>query len=295
MVDSPQQPHILSPLASVPATRQVLEHFGLGTKKALGQHFLISDGVVRHICQLAELAPGDAVLEIGPGIGTLTYALCASGAQVVAVERDPDLLPVLASTCREFMDSGALQVINRDALELQAGELPFAPTKLVANLPYAVAATLVLDAFQRLESLQSATVMVQQEVADRMAARPGTKDYGAFTVKLALYAQATGRFNVVPGNFFPPPRVNSTVIRLQRHDAGTDENLLRAASTMADAAFATRRKTIANSCRTYFASHGQDTDVAAVLEAAGIDPARRGETLSVDEYLNLGRAFMQAG
>ena len=327
----------LSPLASVPATRQVLERFGLATKKALGQHFLVSDGIVRHICQLAELSPGDSVLEIGPGIGTLTYALAACGANVMAVERDPDLPPVLAYTCERFMGAGdagdageapagSLVVLNRDAMGLQAGDLPFAPAKLVANLPYAVAATLVLDAFQNLPTLRSATVMVQQEVADRMAARPGTKDYGAFTVKLALYAKPAGRFNVAPGNFFPPPRVNITVIRLDRHaeplssasedpkaasgessalagceaparlpasgQRGIEPALVHAACTMADAAFANRRKTICNSCRTYFAGRGADVDVAAILQAAGIDPARRGETLDVDEYLALGRAYL---
>ena len=281
---------MLSALASVPATRDVLQRFGLSTKKALGQHFLVSDGVVRHICQLAQVAPGDDVLEIGPGIGTLTCALLASGARVVAVERDADLLPVLEDTCANFIPH-KLALLNRDALGLEAGDLPFAPAKLVANLPYAVAATLVLDVFQTLTSVASATVMVQQEVADRMAARPGTKDYGAFTVKLALLARPAGRFAVPAGNFFPPPRVTSAVIRLERSERSLPPNVLAAACTMADASFATRRKTIANSCRTYFAGRGEAVDVAGVLQQAGIDAGVRGEALSVEDYVRLGQAL----
>ena len=137
--------------------------------------------------------------------------------------------------------------------------------------------------------------MVQQEVADRMAARPGNKDYGAFTVKLALHAQVLERFNVAPGSFFPPPRVTSTVIKLQRHDAGLDPAIVQAACTMADAAFTTRRKTIANSCRTYFSGRNQAVQVEALLKAAEIDPTRRGETLDTSEYIALGQAFLDQG
>ena len=284
----------LSPLANVGATRDVLQRFRLSTKKALGQHFLVSDGIVRHICQLAQVGEGDSILEIGPGIGTLTCALLASGARVAAVERDADLVPVLEHTCGAYLPD-ALRIVNLDALELGASNLPFAPAKLVANLPYAVAATLVLDVFQKLASVQSATVMVQQEVAQRMMARPGTKDYGAFTVKLALHAQPAGHFNVAPGNFFPPPRVNSTVIRLERCQTAREEDVVQAACIMADASFATRRKTIANSCRTYFAGCGMSCDAAGILEAAGIDPTRRGETLSVEEYVRLGEAALAKG
>ena len=286
----------LSPLASVPATRAVLERHGLATKKALGQHFLVSDGVVRHICELAELDPQDNVLEIGPGIGTLTCALLQRAGKVVAVERDGDLIDVLAETCGPWADR--LDVLHKDALDLVPGDLSVSPGKLVSNLPYAVAATLVLDAFERFESLESATVMVQSEVAARMAAKPGTKDYGAFTVKLALLARPAGRFSVPPGNFFPPPRVNSTVIRLDRIDRGLTPQVLAAAATIADAAFATRRKTIANSCRTYFAGRGARDggipDIDTLLAAASIDPKRRGETLAIDEFVALGQVLAQA-
>lgn len=282
----------LSPLASVSATRDVLEAHGLATKKALGQHFLINDGVVQHICTLADVRPDDDVLEIGPGIGTLTVALLQRAGTVVAVERDGDLPPVLAQTCAPWAQRFTL--LNRDALEIGPADLPVAVNKLVSNLPYAVAATLVLDCFERFASIRSATVMVQAEVADRMAAKPGTKNYGAFTVKLALYARPAGRFSVGAGNFFPPPRVNSSVLRLDRIAAVDDTQTpaeRRATAVMADAAFANRRKTIANSCKTYFAGRGDGRALAAletVLDGAGIDPRRRGEALSVEEFKRLG-------
>ena len=178
------------------------------------------------------------------------------------------------------------------------------PNKLVANLPYAVAATVVLDYFEQFASLESATVMVQKEVADRMAASPGTKNYGAYTVKLRLYAEPAGRFAVGPGNFFPPPRVESAVLRLNRRpvfdDQGVplDADAIGAACTMAEAAFATRRKTLSNSCKTYFAGRGpQGAAVIARLpqlfERAGIDPRLRGETLDLPEFVRLGCAFQQ--
>ena len=284
----------LSYLANVSATREVLEAHGLATKKALGQHFLVNDGVVQRICQLAELSPEDRVIEIGPGIGTLTVALLQRAGQVVSIERDSDLPAVLAQTCAPWNESCSL--INRAALDVNPADLPFAPHKLVSNLPYAVAATLVLDYFERFETLESATVMVQSEVADRMCAQPATKSYGAFTVKLALYARPVGKFNVAPGNFFPPPRVNSTVLRLDRMDSGLDPACRRATATMADAAFANRRKTIANSCRTFF-SDVQDAPelLHDAFAQAGIDPRRRGETLSLDEFKALGRAALDSG
>lgn len=277
----------LSYLASVGATRDVLEAHGLATKKALGQHFLINDGIVKHICDLAELAPEDDVLEIGPGIGTLTVALLQRAGRVVAIERDTDLPEVLAETTAEW--ASCFSLINRDALEVQPADLPFAPHKLVSNLPYAVAATLVLDYFERFESLEQATVMVQAEVADRMTAKVGTRNYGAFTVKLALFAQPAGRFQVSPGNFFPPPRVNSSVLRLNRVDSGLSAEDRAATMRMADAAFANRRKTISNSCRTYFAQVPDAADMLTQAFAqADIDPRRRGETLTLEEFKTLG-------
>ena len=292
----------LSPYATPSATREVLERHGLYTKYALGQNFLINDDVVCKIIDLAEVAPADSILEVGPGIGTLTSALLQKAQHVTSVEMDHDLPHVLQDTLAPWLEHFAL--IEMDALDLQVDQLRIAaqesalPNKLISNLPYAVAATIVLDYLQRFDMLESATVMVQKEVADRMMAKPGTKAYGAYTVKLSLYSQVKGRFSVAPGNFFPPPHVESSVIRLDRQlarDAAGVElspESLRAACTMADAAFATRRKTLSNSCKTYFSAM---PDVAARLpelfDRAGIDSRRRGETLSREEFILLGEAY----
>lgn len=304
-----------SPLTSVSATRAVVEAHGLSTKKELGQHFLINDGVVGRICALAALQPDDVAMEIGPGIGTLTLALLREAGLVIAIERDRDLIPVLRETCAAYADTFAL--INRDALSITEQDLQEAlcalpakrdsladlPGKLVANLPYAVAATLVLNCFERLASIETAVIMVQSEVADRMAARPKTKEYGAYTVKLHLYARPTSRFKVGPQNFYPPPRVDSAVIRLERHTPldkqgnPIDEETRAAASLMADAAFATRRKTILNSCKTFFALDRQEglciiEVLPALFERAGIDPGIRGEALEPCDFIELGRALL---
>ena len=296
----------VSYLASPSATRAVLERHGLATKKALGQNFLVNDSVIARICELSEVCGDDAVLEVGPGIGTLTVALLARAGRVLSVERDTDLPAVLAETCADFDN---FTLLSKDALTLSQADLDeafgaaaaegAAPNKFIANLPYAVAATLVLDFFQRFSSLQCATVMVQSEVADRMMAKMGTKDYGAYTVKLNLIAKPTGRFQVGPGNFFPPPRVTSAVIRLDRRDdLGITAEEAAVASLMADAAFATRRKTIANSMKTFFSGRkgcdGVVEKLSVILEAAGIDARRRGESLTLEEFIALGAAYTEA-
>lgn len=294
----------LSPLASVSATREVLDAFGLATKKSLGQNFLVNDGIIQKIVNLADLQPDDSVLEVGPGIGTLTIALLKSAGQVLSVERDTDLPAVLAQTTAPWAER--FHLLNKDALQLTQDDLailPAPPTKFVANLPYAVAATLVLDFFQRIDSLESATVMVQKEVADRMCAQPGTKNYGAYTVKLGFYAEPSGRFQVSPNNFFPPPHVDSTVLRLERKpfcaaDGQPLSSELRdAACLMADASFASRRKTIANSCKTFFSGRGPEGKALAaripeLLSQAGIDAGRRGETLTRAEFVALGQVYL---
>ena len=299
-----------SPLASVAATRSVLDAHGLATKKSLGQNFLVNDDVIRKTIELAEIGPDDVVLEVGPGIGTLTVALLAASRAVVSIERDADLPAVLAETCAPWADRFAL--IENDALAVTTADIEAAcariaapgPTMLVANLPYAVAATVVLGFFERFPWIERATVMVQKEVADRMSATVGSKDHGAYTVKLSLRAEPRGRFAVGPGNFFPPPHVDSAVIRLDRcvptDDDGSplDVAVIDAACTMADAAFASRRKTIANSCKTYFSGRGEEgARVAAALSdmfaEAGIDPRRRGETLDRAEFVRLGRALLR--
>ena len=372
----------LSPLSTPSATRAVLEAHGIGTKYTLGQNFLVNDDVLKKIIALAEVDEADRVLEVGPGIGTLTIALLKHAASVVAIERDPDLPAVLADTLHPWREKFAL--IEKDALDVTGDDIvaamaeigadtgcldrassaanetaqwavsqsedclsesrypvsapqeelqPSLPSKLVANLPYAVAATVVLDYFESFLFLDSATIMVQKEVADRMAAAVGTKNYGAYTVKLGLHAEPAGRFPVGPGNFFPPPRVDSAVIRLNRRvplmadGAPATPEVIAAAALIADAAFANRRKTIANSCKTYFSGRGSlllgasgssaglravdgalsggvggafvldGADIVdhlpAIFDAAAIDPRRRGETLTQQEFLALGAALLK--
>ena len=372
----------LSPLSTPSATRAVLEAHGIGTKYTLGQNFLVNDDVLKKIIVLAEVGEADRILEVGPGIGTLTIALLKHAASVVAIERDPDLPAVLADTLHPWREKFAL--IEKDALDVTGDDIVAAmaeigadtgcldrassaanetaqwavsqsedclsesryrvavpqeepqlslPNKLVANLPYAVAATVVLDYFENFPFLDSATVMVQKEVADRMAAAVGTKNYGAYTVKLGLHAEPAGRFPVGPGNFFPPPRVDSAVIRLNRRvplmadGAPATPEVIAAAALVADAAFANRRKTIANSCKTYFSGRGSlllgasgssaglravdgalsggvggafvldGADIVdhlpAIFDAAAIDPRRRGETLTQQEFLALGAALLK--
>ena len=278
-----------SALATPSATLAVLKRHGLATKKALGQHFLVDDNAVGRILDLAALTGAETVLEVGPGIGTLTAALCAHAAAVVAVERDADLLPVRAETTAACP---RLAIVRADAVAVAPATLaePFGPpVALVANLPYAVAATVVLRFFEEIASLQSATVMVQAEVADRMSAVPGTKAYGSYTVKLRLLAEPTGRFPVSRNCFLPPPRVDSAVLRLDRKPLCDDPVLADAAARVADAAFAQRRKTIRNSLRAVLGVEASVVDDA--LAAAGIDGSVRAETLAPERFLALARAF----
>ncbi len=289
-----------SPYSTPSATREVLERHGLYTKYGLGQNFLVNDDVIRKIIELADVCADDRILEVGPGIGTLTAALLPRAQHVTAIEKDHDLPAVLRDTLAPWLDRFTL--LEMDALECTADHLALAdarPNKLVSNLPYAVAATVVLDYLQRLDSLESATVMVQKEVADRMTAQPGTKAYGAYTVKLSLYARPAGRFPVAPGNFFPPPHVESAVLRLDRHPACDEQGAplavaeLEAACLMADAAFATRRKTLANSCKTFFANRPDVQErLPEIFAQAAIDPRRRGETLTQQDFIRLSRALL---
>jgi 16S rRNA (adenine1518-N6/adenine1519-N6)-dimethyltransferase len=281
-----------SPLASPSATIAALQRHGLATKKSLGQHFLVDDNIIGRILDLAALSDDETVLEIGPGIGTLTVPLCARAGAVVAVERDRDLVSVLEDTtagCARFA------LVHADAVTVSAEALaaPFgAPSALVANLPYGVAATVVLRCFEEFDKIASATVMVQAEVAERMAATPGRKDYGAYTVKLRLRARPAGRFMVSRGCFLPPPRVESTVLRLERAPLTKDPLLLEDAARVADLAFAQRRKTIRNNFRAAF---GDARAVDQALAEAGIEGGLRAEAVGPEAYLRLAASLRQNG
>jgi 16S rRNA (adenine1518-N6/adenine1519-N6)-dimethyltransferase len=282
-------------LANPRETRAVLERHGFSLKHRLGQNFLINDDVIRRILELAELESDDVVYEIGPGIGSLTVAMLPRVRTVVAVEADHSLPPVLADTCAR--DGEKLALVQGDALRVTPQELAVAagaePNKLVSNLPYQVAATVILGALQNMPSVRRVVVMVQAEVADRISAQPGTKAYGAYTAKLALYGQVTGRFEVGPGNFMPPPHVDSAVVRIDRAPMPCEdlEDLGQVAQVI-DAAFAQRRKTIRNS----MAAKGFDKIVLdEAFAAAGIDPRARAESLSPADFVHLARAIAILG
>lgn len=290
----------VSDLASPSATRAILDRFDLAPKKSFGQNFLVNDDVIRKILELSGVSFDDAVLEVGPGIGTLTNALLKHVRAVVAVERDADLPFVLAHTLQKWEDR--FHLVKKDALDLKVDDMgDLRPNLFVANLPYSVAATLVLDYFWRFPFIDSATVMVQREVAERMMAKPGTKNYGAYTVKLSMVAEPVGHFIVKPDSFMPRPHVDSAVIRLNRIasiDDEHDKEVVNIASIMAEAAFESRRKTISNSMRTYLS--GGDVvrgRILAVLDelfgATGIDPQIRGERLAKQDYLALATAFLE--
>ena len=303
--------HQTSWLANQRATKETLERFGLATKYRLGQNFLVQDHIIEKIVQLAEVQPTDVIVEVGPGLGTLTVALLDNARAVCSLEADSELEQVLAVTCKEpHPDSFAL--VMGDALAITPQKLSEAysalptvaqsalpvapmPTKFVSNLPYQVAATLILKFFQELPSLERAVVMVQAEVADRIAAKPSTKAYGAYTAKLSLFAQVTGRFEVGPGNFMPPPRVNSAVVRLDRTIARnpvtskllSEEELLHTMKVI-DAAFAQRRKTIRNS----MSASGFDKDkLDQAFLATGIAPTVRAEVLTSQDFICLAAAL----
>ena len=303
--------HQTSWLANQRATKETLERFGLATKYRLGQNFLVQDHVIEKIVQLAEVQPTDVIVEVGPGLGTLTVALLDNARAVCSLEADSELEQVLAVTCKEpHPDSFAL--VMGDALAITPQKLAEAystlptvahdaatsapmPTKFVSNLPYQVAATLILKFFQELSSLERAVVMVQAEVADRIAAKPSTKAYGAYTAKLSLFAQVTGRFEVGPGNFMPPPRVNSAVVRLDRTIARnpvtskllSEEELLHTMRVI-DAAFAQRRKTIRNS----MSASGFDKDkLDQAFLVTGIAPTVRAEVLTSQDFICLAAAL----
>lgn len=303
--------HQTSWLANQRATKETLERFGLATKYRLGQNFLVQDHVIEKIVQLAEFQLTDVIVEVGPGLGTLTVALLDRARAVCSLEADSELEQVLAVTCKEpHPDSFAL--VMGDALAITPQKLAEAysalpavtqsvipvapmPTKFVSNLPYQVAATLILKFFQELPSLERAVVMVQAEVADRIAAKPSTKAYGAYTAKLSLFAQVTGRFEVGPGNFMPPPRVNSAVVRLDRTKARnpvtskllSEEELLHTMRVI-DAAFSQRRKTIRNS----MSASGFDKDkLDQAFLATGIAPTVRAEVLTSQDFICLAAAL----
>jgi 16S rRNA (adenine1518-N6/adenine1519-N6)-dimethyltransferase len=263
--------------------RRLATELGIRPTKTLGQNFVHDPNTVRRIVATADLTPDDVAVEVGPGLGSLTLALLPAAGHVYAIEIDPTLAGALATTVATRAPDVAdrLTVLQRDAMKIGVAEFGAgAPTALVANLPYNVAVPVVLHLLAELPGLRHGLVMVQREVADRLAAAPGSKTYGIPSVKLAWYANARQAGRVPPSVFWPVPNVDSGLVAFGRHEPPADADRV-ATFEVVDAAFAQRRKTL----RSALAGWAGGASVAAdILVAAGVDPVSRGETLTVDEF-----------
>ena len=260
--------------------RELAELLDLRPAKSLGQNFVIDGNVCQKIVRVAGVTADDIALEIGPGLGSLTLALLEVTSNVIAVEIDERLADRLPITVAEHKsDSYQLTVINTDALALR--ELPVAPTVLVANLPYNVSVPVLLHLLEILPSLNTGVVMVQAEVADRLAAKPGTKEYGIPSLKASWWAQVTGAGSVSRSIFWPVPGVDSKLVSFKRHETPGDDAMRKGVFQLVDAAFAQRRKMLRAALSGIF---GSSAKAEAVLIAAGIDPTLRGESLLIDSF-----------
>lgn len=258
-------------------------------RKSLGQHFVHDANTVRRVVSAAGVNKHDSVLEVGPGLGSLTLGILDRGATVTAVEIDTVLAQRLPKTVAEHSHSEIhrLTVLNRDILTLRKSDVEGDPTALVANLPYNIGVPTLLHLLAEFPSIRTVMVMVQAEVAERLAAEPGSKDYGVPSVKVRFYGRVRRYGMVSPTVFWPIPRVYSGLVRIDRHLTSpwpTDEGFRDRVFELVDIAFSQRRKTSRNA---FLEWAGSGNESASRLLAASIDPARRGETLSVDEFVRL--------
>ncbi|QTX04099.1 16S rRNA (adenine(1518)-N(6)/adenine(1519)-N(6))-dimethyltransferase RsmA [Agromyces archimandritae] len=271
--------------------RDLAELLGVTPTKKLGQNFVHDANTVRRIVQAAGVEPGETVLEIGPGLGSLTLGLLETGARVIAVEIDRRLAEQLPRTVELMQPGASLTVVAEDALKVR--ELPGEPVRLVANLPYNVSVPVLLHLLEHVPSLASGIVMVQAEVGHRLAAAPGSKVYGAPSVKAAWYADWRTAGQVSRQVFWPVPNVDSVLVAFERHDPPGTETERAATFALVDAAFQQRRKMLRQSLSGRLG--GTTASAAAVLESAGIDPAARGEQLTVADFLAIARAHLGSG
>jgi 16S rRNA (adenine1518-N6/adenine1519-N6)-dimethyltransferase len=252
----------------------------LKPSKSLGQNFVHDANVCRKIVRTAGVTKDDIALEIGPGLGSLTLAMLEDAASVIAVEIDARLANQLPITAAAHSDrANVLTVINQDALTITS--LPADPTVLIANLPYNVSVPVFLHLLEVLPSLRSGVVMVQAEVADRLAARPNKKEYGIPSVKAAWWADVTGAGSVSRSIFWPQPNVDSKLVAFTRRATPGDEALRKKVFAIIDLAFAQRRKMLRSALS---AMYGSSAAAEAVLTAAGIDPTLRGEALDISGF-----------
>ncbi len=275
----------VTPLGATEIRRLAAELDVTPTKK-LGQNFVVDANTVRKIVQAADVQPGERVVEIGPGLGSLTLAILETGASVTAVEIDHRLAARLPRTAAEHgVSDGALTVVDADAMTVT--ELPGDPAVLVANLPYNVSVPVLLHFLETFPGLQRGVVMVQAEVAERLAAKPGSKIYGAPSVKAAWYGPWRLTGTVSRQVFWPVPNVDSLLVGFVRDETPRgDDDERRRTFTIVDAAFNQRRKMLRQALSGLF---GGSAAASAVLEAAGVAPTDRGEDLTVDDYHRIAR------
>jgi len=269
--------------------RSLARDLDIRPRKSLGQNFVHDANTLRRVVTIAGVGKADQVLEVGPGLGSLTLALLDRGAAVTAVEIDPMLAERLPQTIAAHANSEIrrLQVLHRDILALRRGDLQTQPTALVANLPYNIAVPALLHLLAEFPTIRTATVMVQAEVAERLAAEPGGKEYGVPSAKVRFFGSVHRHGMVSPTVFWPIPRVYSGLVRVDRHpnppwpqDAEFREQVFE----LIDIAFAQRRKTARNA---FLEWAGSGNASAELLLSASIDPSRRGETLTIDDFVRL--------
>ena len=277
-------------LSNPQVTIQTIKKYGFAFQKKFGQNFLIDDHVITKIINAAEITKDDLVLEIGPGIGTMTQYLAESAGKVIAVEIDKNLIPILGETLAEYDN---VTIINEDILKLDINRLVEEenggkPIKVVANLPYYITTPIIMGLFESHVPLQSITVMVQKEVADRMQVGPGSKDYGALSLAVQYYAKPYIAANVPPNCFIPRPGVGSAVIRLTRYEEPPvmvkDESLM---FKLIRASFNQRRKTLQNGIANSPELPYSKAQVEKALEKMGFAANVRGESLTLAEFAKL--------
>ncbi|WP_229791105.1 16S rRNA (adenine(1518)-N(6)/adenine(1519)-N(6))-dimethyltransferase RsmA [Zhihengliuella salsuginis] len=270
-----------APLLGATEIRRLADELDVRPTKTLGQNFVIDGNTIRRIVAAADLGPDEVVLEVGPGLGSLTLGLLDAAERVVAVEIDPKLAERLPRTIAEFRPerAGALDVVLSDAMRVT--ELPHAPTALVANLPYNVAVPVVLHLFEHFPTLRHGLVMVQDEVADRLAATPGSKIYGIPSVKSTWYADMRKAGIIGKNVFWPAPKINSGLVGFERHEPPATPASREQVFAAIDAAFAQRRKTLRAALAGWA---GSAAAAETALRAAGVDPQARGEKLGIEEF-----------
>lgn len=275
-------------------TRALAAELGITPTKRLGQNFVIDPNTVERIVRVAGVQPGETVLEVGPGLGSLTLALAQAGARVIALELDPALAARLPQTFAERAPDGHLDVLHVDALRVTRAEVLAhgTPTMLVANLPYNVSVPVLLHLLELLPELRGALVMVQKEVADRLAAPPGSRTYGVPSAKAAWFGSVEAAGNVGRNVFWPEPNVDSGLVRVIRRDPPRTSASRAQVFAVIDAAFSQRRKTLRSALA---GLTGGAAGADAVLEAAGIAAMARGEQLGIADFVRIAEALGEHG